>query len=130
MGCDLELSVEGYQEILENKKDSGSQEEMMAVINIPSNGAPVSVHKKFLMDVTKKVSRHVTKSASALEKFILRMDALIDGMETVKAIPVELAGIRSYKLNPRIARSKNNLNLSLVVSVKARAHGQIYQGNE
>jgi hypothetical protein len=52
-----------------------------------------------------------------MEDLILRMDIFIDGFETIKSVPIELSGCRSYELDPT---PENPLYEELIQEQKAK----------
>ena len=120
----MQISVEGYHDLSKHDRDNNDYDDVMAIIDLPKSGAPVSLEKKMLIDLTKRITKKPIHSTSDSHNFILRMDAIIDEMDMVTSIPVELPGIRSYPLRHNVPKSKST-NLSLVVNVKARRNIQV-----
>lgn len=130
MGTYITLSAEDFTDLNFSRKDSIKRhdvDESFAVLELPAFGAPVQYKKAQLVEVAQKLGVMMKKVVTKYDKLILRMDVTIDGMETVKAVPVELTGIRSYKVTPIEGTIKGNhaKNLSFIVNIKSKNNGQI-----
>jgi hypothetical protein len=74
LGCDVELIVEGYQDMLDKGGVPADFGYFSPTIDIPDNAAAVCIQRDYIMNMTKKLSKSVIKKASTVEDFVLRMD--------------------------------------------------------
>jgi len=124
----IQISVEGFYENPEKLRDMIPGEELIPIIDLPIDGSLIAINQKVLLKTTQRLSRYASQSDHSLEKIILRMDALVEGMKLVKEIPVELVGIRSYDLEYEFDKGNEGINFGLVVRTQSRANGKIIQG--
>ena len=126
LGCNMSICIEDYLDLKMNRFDSLNRHdvnESHAVIEIKSGSAPVKYSKDWLISVAQKLGVMKKKVTTKYDRLILRMDVCIEDMEGVRAVPIEFAGVRSYKVNP--VDDSYNKNLSFVVNVGSKSNGQI-----
>lgn len=132
LGVDITLYVEEYLERPEELKINYGRGDIVETFELPNQMAPISFRKSDLINAAKIYSRTAAQSSITLDKFILRMDLMIEGMQVIRGVPIDLTGVRSYDLELADTKSKllrNFRSLGLVVRTRSKSNGRICQGN-